>query len=485
MFKIGASMRPLAACLFLLLAGQAWPEPGFRFSNEAGPLPVGLRVVQQYDHSRAYKGAFDIVTGRPATGERARPIQTLVWYPARPGGRALSYGDYVELMASEDDFTVDRQMAAPPTRHARALKALAAAPMRATREPPAAGGKFPLVIYAPSFGSTAIENADLCEYLVSHGYVVIASASMGARSRAMTGDVEGVEAQVGDIEFLIGYARSLPNVDFDRIAVAGFSWGGLANVAAAAKDPRIGALVSLDGTVRYENDTVKAIGYLKPARVAIPYLYVASRPATLEQMNVDRKYYDISRSFLNGMKYSDLYIVSVAAMAHEDFSSFFLRVLPATSFAQGYTRQEAAVAHSAVARYVERFLAAYLKQDAAARAFLGNEPDANGVPRHFMRVEARKPQGRAPTLENIGSELARLGFDHADEVIQALQLNEAENKPSEEALAAWARRVLYTGNAGRAAQIFAFALRLYPASADLSKGQGEALLQLKTNLPAY
>ena len=32
-----------------------------------------------------------------------------------------------------------------------------------------------MAIYAPSFAAPAHENLDLCEYLASHGYVVIAS----------------------------------------------------------------------------------------------------------------------------------------------------------------------------------------------------------------------------------------------------------------------------------------------------------------------
>lgn len=467
-------LRLIVACLAVLAPGLAWSDSSFSFLNEPGPYPVGLHVVQQYDQSRSYRGAFDAVAGQPATGERARPVQTLVWYPAKPGGPALRYGDYSSLAATEDSFDASPKYADSMGRHAKALEAVASQPMRAVRDAAHVGNRYPLVIYAPSYGAVAAENADLCEYLASQGYVVIASASMGARSRPMTGDLEGIEAQVGDIEFLIGYARTLPQVDFDKIAVVGFSWGGLANVATAAKDSRIRALVSLDGTIRYDNEMVKAIAYLTPAKIEVPYLYVASRPATLEQLNIDRKYYDIARNFLNELKYSDVYIASVSAMAHEDFSSFFLRVLPDDSFREGYTRQEAAVAHSWVARYVERFLTAYLKHSGEALAFLTSDPQRNGVPRHFMRMSARKAEATAPTLERVAAELARQGFDHATEVIRDLRLEDSDAKPSEDVLNDWAHRVLYTGNASRAVQAFQFALLLYTASADLHDGLGEA-----------
>ncbi len=96
-------------------------------------------------------------------------------------------------------------------------------PLWAVRDAPMLTGKFPVVIYAPSFGSMSWENADLCEYLASHGYVVLASPDFGAASRSMTSDLTGIRAQAADISFLVGYAHTLEDADASRVAVAGFS----------------------------------------------------------------------------------------------------------------------------------------------------------------------------------------------------------------------------------------------------------------------
>ena len=109
--------------------------------------------------------------------------------------------------------------------------------------------------------STAMswENADLCEYLASHGYVVVASPDMGSERRAAmtSGSWIGIDAQSQDISFLIGYAQTMPDADMSEIAVAGFSWGGISNLFAAARDNRIDALFALDGSMRYFPGLVK------------------------------------------------------------------------------------------------------------------------------------------------------------------------------------------------------------------------------------
>jgi hypothetical protein len=204
---------------FIVMCGVAAPAAAapFALSEPHGPYAVGLRVVQQYDRSRSFRGDFDLTTGEPLQGERSRPLQTLVWYPARPDARGaaapLRYRDYLALEATEDAFgltaagiaaateaRIAASYAASPT-PADAARELAA-PLAARRDAPPLADKFPVVIYAPSLNGTAHENADLCEYLASRGYVVVASSSRGPRARQMSNDLAGVEAQAADIAFL-------------------------------------------------------------------------------------------------------------------------------------------------------------------------------------------------------------------------------------------------------------------------------------------
>jgi hypothetical protein len=269
-------LYPLA-CVAQAGAGFAGLQPG--------PYAVGLRVVRQYDYARSYKDNTDVVTGKAYGGERARPVQTLVWYPAAKGGAPLCYADYMRTEATDElferteaqltAFVAGQRQQATARIGAKEAQAMLAQRMWAVPNAPATAGKFPVVIYAAGGGGVAHEAADLCEYLASHGYVVLASRSLGTHTSLMNFDQQGLDTQARDIGFLLAYAHTLPQADMAHVAAAGWSWGGLATALAASQDARIGALVSFDGT-QHRDDTKP----VSRTRLTIPWLYVQRRIGT-------------------------------------------------------------------------------------------------------------------------------------------------------------------------------------------------------------
>lgn len=389
-----------------------------------------------YDYSRVYKTRVSLSTGQPTSGERARPMQVLAWYPASRSSRPITFTDYFATRATESGF--DRPAEEVRRRTAQRLGSLAGnplaqceliQPMLATLDAPARNGSFSAVIYAPSFNASAAENADLCEYLASHGYLVLANESQGARTRAMTSDIEGLETQAADIAYLIAHAATRPQADMNRIAVAGFSWGGLANVLAAARDDRIKALVSLDDSERYHPQFVDggkaAVPYVMPARLPLPLLYVAARPDSIESLS--RRGRSLDFSLMNRMTYYDVLVVTMHLMKHAHFAAGHVRFAPASDFDE-YNRDEFRAAHGWVARYVHRFLDTYLKGDARAQAFLANKPVANGAPRHMISIEAKRGSGVPPTQETFARLLAERGFDKPFDLYNTLQAQGAAFK---------------------------------------------------------
>jgi pimeloyl-ACP methyl ester carboxylesterase len=222
--------------------------------------------------------------------------------------------------------------------------------MWAVRDAVEEQGAWPVVIYAPSFTAPAFENADLCEYLASQGYVVMASPDMGAHRRSMTMDLEGIDAQARDISFLIGFARTLPQAN-SSIAVAGYSWGGISNLFAAAKDERIKALVFLDGSARYFPKLVEDSKYVHPGEMSLPVIFFTQKDISLEAVVQLKR--DVSRSVLNDMSHCDRIVVNMHGMSHGDFSSLFQRSPHVWNArpSDEYSAREVSESYGWVARY--------------------------------------------------------------------------------------------------------------------------------------
>jgi dienelactone hydrolase len=470
-----ASIPRILPLLLLCTAVAANAADTFTFSNPSGRHAVGVKVVQLYDRSRLYKTSVDAFTGEPTTGERTRPIQAIVWYPAEHDGQRQTFRDYMDTIATEDEFARSRADVRriteslindyAGTRRDALLRAVSR-PMLGVRDAHAKAGKFPVVIYAPSFSESAIENADLCEYLASQGYLVLSSPSLGEHSHTSTLTLEGAETQASDISYLIGYASSLSQADMTQVAVVGFSWGGLANVFATAKDARIKALVSLEGSLRSFPELVDggkdAAKYVMPARVAVPLLYLGQRPSTVEALNRDE--FNTRYSFMNEMKYSDVYIVSFMPMQHSNFSSYNLRLAQDEDFGD-YSRDEVSLAYGWAALYVRNFLDAYLKNDAAGLAFVNRMPAANKAPAHMLMTDIRRKKNTLPlSREDFVAKLAADGFDKAIPLYEQFRTLGTMFKLEQNDIVGWAASLKQLNRPVQAREIYRLGTHLDPKS---------------------
>lgn len=463
---------------FVAPAVPGQDAPLFHFTLPPGPHAVGLKVVEQYDQSRIYLPPTDDL-GKPQSAERARPLQTLIWYPAtKAAGVPMTVGDYANLAKSETDFAQPDPSTGDDWR--TAMKPTLADHMLAVRDAQPAPGRFPIFVYAPSFGAMSWENADLCEFLASHGYLVVASTALGANGRDMTSDVAGINAQARDISFLIGFAQSLPNADPSQIAVGGFSWGGIANLFAAARDNRIDALVCLDGSLRYYPGLVKQAD-IHPEQMAIPLLFFTQGEFTLEDQV--RYLSDPAKSqgpsVLNAWTHGDLITVHMLGMMHQEFSSMYQRNEDVWKHSKGqlkadYGREDGIPGYAWVSRYTLDFLDAYLKHDTSAAAWLKKTPAENSVPKHLLAVDFREAKGLAPTLDAFRAEVGRKGFDHANEVYAAMKKDNPDFKLDEQALEGWGDRLTTSSHTQEAIAILSFNQSLYPDSGDAYAMLGEA-----------
>lgn len=384
-----------ASCLTAV--AQIAPEFHFRFTERPGRYSVGLRVAEQYDRSRVFATTID-ENGKPITTEGLRPLQILVWYPAeKSSGKIMTFGDYAALIKTETSFDKPIAHGKPQAFVEQYMDGITALPAWAVRDATMQAGQFPVVIYAPGLNAPATENIELCEYLASNGYVVMASPSMGAASRTMTVDLAGANAEARDMSFLIDFAKTLPNTEMSEVAAMGYSWGGMAALFDAARDKRVRALISLDGSFRYSPGTVEEAGDVHPNQMTIPLLVFSRAEETLETWDAMRhgnQQGDAAPNVLNEWTHGDLLHIHLLGVSHIQFSSLYQRserfAREALQFAPAdYSLEEGAESYNWMAQYTREFVDVYLKRNAAAMEFLKRAPVENHVPKHLMAAQFR------------------------------------------------------------------------------------------------
>lgn len=475
------AIRVVVCLLTVSFVPFLWAQSSsrFHFTNTAGPHAVGLKVVEQYDNARTYRSEVDLL-GKPYTGERARPLQTLVWYPAEKTGKApMTLGDYAALKVTETDFA-KKATAEELREQTEHLASALSDALWAVRDAPMKSGHFPVVIYAPSFSNVSWENVDLCEYLASYGYVVVASPDMGEWTREMTPDVPGIDAQAGDVSFLIGYAHTLPDTDMSEVAVGGFSWGGISNLFAASRDSRIDALFALDGSMRYFPGLVKQAG-VHPENLSIPLLFFTQGEISVEEQETNvPPNEEHSPNVLNTWQHGDLITVHMMGLTHGEFSSVFQREDDFWKHFEpknDYTRADGTLGYAWVANYTLQFLNAYLKHDAAAMTFLKKTPAAAGVPPHTLAVNFRAASGPPVTLDTFRQQLNEKGWDHASDIYAAMQKQDPKFKLGEGLINGWGYELLKDDHKPEAVNIFKFNVSLYPDSGNVYDSLAEAYMK--------
>ena len=287
---------------------------------QMGPHPVGFRSVVVLDHSRRYQP--ERYTNDSEAPVRARPIQISLWYPAADstGFERMQVGDYRLLTR------LDRALGAwRPTQRQQFLDSLITAlvdrenteaQVRAVLEQrvvarlgaPMKAGVHPLVVYGPSMIASVRGNTVLFEYLASNGYVVAAHPSFGVTARMMDTGFIGLETQVRDMEFTLGYLKQELGASIGSIALAGHSWGGLAAVVAGMDDPTIAALVSLDSSVEQWRDLVMAAPGYDPIKLRAPFLHIETSA-------------NVRHGFYESVQFADRYRLSFPTLAHFDVVS--------------------------------------------------------------------------------------------------------------------------------------------------------------------
>ncbi|MFE3223562.1 alpha/beta hydrolase family protein [Nocardia sp. NPDC059228] len=260
--RLAAVTAAMAVSVLQAGGAQAAPSPSM-LPTPGGPMPVGTTTMHLVQHGRP----------DPFTPDSDRELMLSVFYPAAdvtnlPRAHALSA---VVLPALE------RQLGTP-------LPVLLS---NSYQEAPVATGSYPVVLYSPGQSTPRLLGTGTAEELASRGYVVVTVDHTGdspvvefpgnrivgaaAEFTAIPGG-QRRDIQVADVEYVLDALtalhagadpdaenRPLPTglgaaLDLTRVGAFGHSLGGTTAVEVAARDPRIDAVLDMDGAIPDSDD---------------------------------------------------------------------------------------------------------------------------------------------------------------------------------------------------------------------------------------
>ena len=293
-------IRVFCLVCWVFAAATASAAPPFWGGLAPGAHRVGFRSFWSTDQGRSYASPE---FGIPADQKHPRPVLVNLWYPAAAGaGAGMPHGDYLKIAPDDSRYAT---LASALAEYARdvisqetlrtaledldgaqraTFDALLATPTASVRDAAPAPGSFPLILYHAGYGSSFEDNAVLCEYLASHGYIVAGSAFLDG-----TGESFNIDAELdseADLRHLIRVASELLPVDWSRIGMVGHSGGAHTAVRFMSRlGTPLDAVVLLDTTQDYHsfadtrwNDMVP-LALDSADEITIPLLFAARQHA--------------------------------------------------------------------------------------------------------------------------------------------------------------------------------------------------------------
>ena len=446
-------------------------------SPTMGSYSVGFKHYQTKDPSRTYQPQMDFSNAILDY----RPMEISLWYPAEIGSNGttpLSVLHYMEVLKQEEEWEH-----LPNAfilnwfyyRNTPINQAHLQETTQAYSNVPPAKGQFPVVIYAPSFHASSAENFTLCEYLASHGYVVISAPSRGSKSRWMEGgQLKDIETQARDLEFLIKEVKELSYANTERMATIGYSFGGLSHILTAMRYPHFKAIISLDGAIKYQYEKLKASPFHSVKAIDIPFIHMAQKTIpqrVLEEDHIDPKL-DIEFNFYDQLEYSEAYTLKFHDLSHAYFSSMGV-LFQNRDLRQDKSDQEIMRSYKLVCNYSLRFLEAYLKDSKTDIRWLQQPSSSTELLSKSFKAAKTKPY----THKDFNETAAQNDYRNLEILFQKLRAKHQELELPQGYLNTKGLQLTFHPNHSEAGiRLLEFGVHLYPKSANLYDSLAEAYL---------
>ena len=445
-----------------------------------GKYKVGFRHYTAHDSTRTYSRIFDYTNKKVA-----RPIPISIWYPSEQNigsKKQMKILDYFEIIKEEEEWehlpneqVLNWFYYANTTTNQNHLKEKTEAHFKTEF----AKGKYPVIVYAPSYQASSIENFALCEFLASYGFIVISSPSRGTETRWFSNNkLKEMETQARDVEFLIKEVGKFRNTDYNKIAVMGFSFGGLSNVIAQNRNENVKAIVSLDGTERYQFTLLNKSPFFDTEKIDIPYIHMAQKDIpekVLKEDNIDAEL-NVRFELYDSISKSKAYRLKFNNLTHSYFSTLGI-LFAKRDKRQDKSDSEIMESYKWVSIYTLNFLNAVLENDDKALKFIENKPSDNGVRNGLITQRIKQPESDAFTFQDFNDIASSQNYKNISQLYDSTVKKHHSFKIPEDILNTLGLQLVFNLNTSeQGINVLLFATNLYPNSANLFDSVAEGYL---------
>jgi tetratricopeptide (TPR) repeat protein len=465
----------LVASLFVLVSILAVPTlaqtPPVWGNLEPGPFTVGFSTIEHYDYSRTLLPAKDYF-GEPIEGVTARPIQACYWYPSAPATdpTPMVYGEYAFPYPENADFfdllgTLQNQELGTLFFFMDNNQGLVLNSMNtefyAVRDATQAEGSFPLIVYHHDARSGFGQNAVMCEYLASHGYVVVATHALGTSDIAVSESDEDILSAVRDREVAVALMREVPAVDFDKIGLLGVGNGGTAALIHQMSNFSVDAVATLQADFQTAEgfERLGSQTFYDPMKMQAPWL----------QLYADDPRFQNDLSALDSLEFSQRYSAHLTSVSFMELMSYRLMgVLQVPDTARSF--ETISNGYNTVCGFMLNFFDAKLKANETSQAWLDSDFDPAVATMTTLSAN-RVP----PTEAQFASMIRSHGIEFAQEVCDEFDLTNPDHPiMTSNTFTGLGYQFLQRGQADIAMVIFEWGVTAFPTVANSWDSFGEA-----------
>lgn len=325
---------PFVICMLLLshLSFHCYSRSYPLWDNiKPGIYHVGFKRIYSLDSSRTYALRF-LPKINEDTALYHRPMVINIWYPTNDStSECMNYEEYYNFNTQDTlwhnflirvkefniQVTKDNSFTKPKGKNIDQLmlfNTLLKTPTSIHKNATHTIHKHPLILYYPGMGGTVEESSLLCEYLASHGYVVISSLYQPEHRKHLYSDWD-LDRSMKDRDFMISSLRNEHYIDFSGIGLLGFSFGAQSGLYyEGCEHYPIKAVVVLDSRLEYsfnchplEFKNLPDTLLKKKIKIKAPMLCFSESGATYE--------------LFDSLLYCDRYYARVPFLEHYNFTS--------------------------------------------------------------------------------------------------------------------------------------------------------------------